>query len=144
MILNDSEIEARLESPLNLINKLRSHTSKTNAMNVFGVKDTQPDSSPVMPPSVDDLIIDVESKIKLGGLNRKALDVLDVCLDELKVRLPEASKPENLSRIASDMGKITASIRDSHRDTTNTVQVLVYAPQIIPRETFDVIDLGET
>jgi len=37
MIINNSDVIKRLESPLNLINRLKSSSSRSDAMNLFGV-----------------------------------------------------------------------------------------------------------
>ena len=37
MIVNNSQAVARLDSPMNLINKLRQRDTRNNAMNLFGI-----------------------------------------------------------------------------------------------------------
>ncbi len=55
MVLDDIEINSRLESPDNLVNRLRSLTrlDKSNRVQI-----------PSLPPSADDVIADLDEKLK--------------------------------------------------------------------------------
>lgn len=151
MILDNDEMDSRLESSNNLLNRLRgfdkSHNPK-EPLAVFKVPAVTHDSKPVfMPPSIDELVSDADDQIKLSGLSTKAMDVLETSLDNLKLRLPEVAKAEKYSTIAADMNRILHSIAEAKENRkgnqTNNIQVIVYAPQVIGEEYFETVSVRE-
>ena len=100
MLLNDEEIQERLNSPLNLLNRLRTAT-------------TPPTNIPSMPaPTTKDIGLDVEGKLAVGKLRESAADIMALSLAELRTRISEISKPESLARIAGEMNKIVQTRED--------------------------------
>lgn len=142
MLLDEKEVAARLESPLNLMNRLRRQTS--NGVAIFNVPSvSEGASSPLLPPKAEDLMSDIDDKIKGGAIQKKALAVLDASLSELEASVGDI-KPERLAGVASEMSKIILNVRESNRsDSGERVQVLVYAPQIAARDTFEAIQVGD-
>ena len=116
MILPDEEIQERIQSPLNLLNRLRE-ASKNAA------------SSPCMPaPKASDLIDDLDEKLSYKDVRKQATSIMSKALTELEARLPEVHKPEKVAQIAAEMNKILIS-RDE-KEEKKIAQIIVYAPQI--------------
>ncbi len=126
MILSDEEIQERLESPLNLLNRLKTATSPR---------------IPCLPPKTEDLDLDVEEKVAISQLRNKAAAIMSMSLDGLKARIQDVEKPERLARIAAEMHKVVAS--QEEKDNNRTPQIIVYAPQVIQESHFQEITLRE-
>lgn len=127
MILNDQEVQERLESPLNLLNRLR---------NLPGSRKTE---SPCLPSS-SDLIRDVDDKIKQGTIKSKAAGILADALDEIKLNIPNM-RPEKLTTVAREMNQILVSRGDQDRD--KSTQIIVYAPQVVNENIFETVHVKE-
>lgn len=137
MILNDDEIKERIESPLNLLNRLKTSLNRTIAPHTPVQIPTLP------PPSSSEIIEDLEEKISHSTVRSKAVGILTAAMDELKIRIPEVQKPEKLAQIAAEMAKVV-----SHQDNRNQgdkalSQIIVYAPQVQRLENYEVIDVPE-
>lgn len=128
MLLNDEEIVERLESPLNLLNRLRNVTQPKTGI-------------PCLPPTSDDLKLDVEGKIAAGKLRDNAAEIMGLALAELKHRIPEISKPEKLAQIATEMNKVLTSRADESKNPP--AQIIVYAPQVVQENHFQELTLTE-
>jgi len=131
MILNDNEINTRLKSPLNLINKINNVSrAKATGMELFIPRSTSNENESSLNGAVikDELdqVID-EGKIKLGLVKAKALEVLHDSLNQLQVRLPEVSKVRDYSSIARDMKAILV---DEEANSKFGAQVVIYKPVI--------------
>lgn len=129
MLLTDEEVQERLESPLNLMNRLRN-ASKA------------PSKSPCLPPNSDDLNLDIDEKVAVTKLRGTAASIMALSLHELKQRIPEIQKPEKLAQIAAEMNKVLISRQDD-KDKSNQPQIIVYAPQIIQESHFQQINLQD-
>lgn len=134
MILDEQEVLSRFESPLNLLNRLKSSLSK-------------PSHRPTIvsiPPTADKIVDNLEDKLKSGGLKTKAAAIMDTCLEELKSRIQDIEKPEKLAAIAAEMNKvITAENKNKDNDKTDMPQFVIYSPQIISEENFQTIYVKE-
>ena len=65
-------------------------------------------------------------------------------MDELKARLPEVQKPERLAQIAAEMSKVINGSQVKNEDNSTKIgQVIIYAPQILPEEAFEIIRVNE-
>lgn len=117
MLINESEVEKRLNNPLNLLNRMKSGLTsqvKKDAMSLFvkkeekEEKEERPDFEfnkvspevistntpakvttplPSSSPSSDDLIDDNDSKIKLAIAHDSALDLLTNSLNSLNLKV---------------------------------------------------------
>lgn len=125
MLLSDQEIEERISSPLNLLNRLRSVTSPKA-------------TSPCLPPTTKDLDINIDEKLAIGKLRETSAGIMALSLEQLKQRIPEVQKPEKLAQIASEMNKIVQSRPDEKKQAA---QIIVYAPQVINENHFEEIVL---
>lgn len=133
MILNDQEIKERIESPLNLLNRLKTSLNKIT---------TNTPISPCLPPKSSDIIDNLEDKINNASAKSKALSIMVEAMDELKLRLGEVQKPERLASIASEMSKII-SHQDAKDGDKSLSQIIIYAPQVQNIDSYDVIDVVE-
>jgi hypothetical protein len=131
MILSESEVIERIESPLNLLNRLRSaHVNSHTKTPVVS-----------LPPTSSEIIDDLQEKIQVGSIKSKAMGIMVSAMDELKTRLPEVQKPERLAAIAAEMGKVINSTQIKIEDNRKQAQIIIYAPQVVNEDRFDVIDM---
>lgn len=130
MLLSTDEVDERLSSPLNLINRLRAKDNITSVS---------------LPPKVDELIPDLDSKIHSAAIHGKAESLLSDTLDQLKLRLPEIRAVDKLSNVAANLNKIITAGNEAkiQNNQTNNIQVLIYAPEIKSEEDFDTINVTE-
>lgn len=129
MILDEVEVLERLESPANLLNRLR--------------RISEPVQSVSIPPSADNVIEDLEEKLKYGSVKSKATAIMNAAMDELRIRIPEVSKPEKLASIAAEMSKVVNATQIRNENDVKIGQIVVYAPQVITEDRFEVIRLNE-
>lgn len=138
MLLTDDEIRERIESPLNLLNRLKnaSRPDKSNS-------DPQ-GQSPCLPPKSEDIIEDLEDKINNTTARSKAMGLMLSAMDELKQRLPEIQKPETLANLAYNMSRVVSSQEQNRNNHASVAsQIIVYAPQVQRLENYDIIDVTE-
>lgn len=137
MILDDTEVVTRLNSPLNLLNRLKNASSKNDAMSTFGVeKNTDKTSIVTLPPSVDELVDSLEDKLSESSLVSKASNVISAALDELLPRLGEVSKPRDLAQIAANVRRV---IGDKRGQSEGNKNVIIYKPVIVNESHFEVV-----
>lgn len=135
MILEDEEIESRIESPLNLLNRLRKDLNKNDSNSL-----RNPIQS--IPPTVDQIINNLEDKLKSGkdNIKSKATNIINECLDELKGRVKEI-KVEKLASVAAEMNKVIGNKNESKQ--VSNAQVIIYAPQHNNETHYEVIHVSE-
>lgn len=136
MLLNDDEIKETIESPLNLLNRLKRTLNHT-------VHPSLPSITNPIPPRASDIIDDLDDRLKNNSTRSKAVGILNAAMDELSRRLPEIERPESLARVAENMSKVI-----SQQDTRNAgdkllSQIIVYAPQVQKIEDYEVIEVVE-
>ena len=134
MILNEEEVTARYESPANLLNRLKTAT-RASSHNII----------PSLPPTADDVIEDLEDKLKGNSIKQKANTILLATLNELELRIPAIDKPESLSRVAESMNKIVSTENDklnSGGKGNRIGQIIIYAPEMMREDQFNVIDIS--
>jgi hypothetical protein len=132
MILNDEEVKERMESPINLMNRLKN-VSKARQI---------PSMPEYKPPSSKDLIPDLDDKLADGTLRSKAAGIASAALSELSLRIPEIQKPEKLAQIAAEMNKILMT-RQDRDDDDKRPQVIVYAPQVTHESHYESVVVNE-
>ena len=129
MLLTDEEIQERLESPMNLLNRLKTATTPKTGI-------------PTMPPvTSEDIKLDIPGKLAANGLRDTAARVMGKALKELEVQLPNVQKPEKLAQIATEMNKVLNATQD--KDKNPPAQIIVYAPQVIQENYFQELTLKE-
>lgn len=127
MLLSDEEVQTRLESPLNLLNRLR--------------KATTPAAIPSLPPTSKDLDLNVEEKLAVGKLKENAAAIMALSLAELKQRISDIQKPEKLAQIAAEMNKVVISRQDEGKNPP--AQIIVYAPSVVNETHFEELVLKD-
>jgi hypothetical protein len=138
MLIEDEELKRRIESPSNLLNRLKTITTsrdRTSSLPVINI--------PALPPSADEVIDDIEKKITIGSIKGKAMGIMSLALDELQAKLPEVGKPDKLAKIASDMSKIYDSVENRNAPQVQAAQIIIYAPQIVSEDTFNIVEMSD-
>lgn len=143
MLLSDEQVDARLGSLDNLFNRLHGSGLGNGLVNNTYLPEKPSRSGPVelpsLPPSIDSLIDTAEEKIKLAHANTAALDILNGSLAELKLRLCEVESPKDLSRIATDMGKLINGNNQDKKSGNNMNQVIIYKPVMSTENRYETI-----
>jgi len=170
MLLTNKEAESRLNSPLNLMNKLRSKSdSRTNAMSLFippkkmeekiktfnpfeDVKITEsitaaPASEQNNPPAetISNLIENHESQVQLGLAHDTALKLLNNSVTMLADKLDDI-KADKLPGVVTAASRVVESIRRERSEASkNTkdkeVHYHFYTPQQRQISEYEVIDV---
>jgi len=133
MILDELEVQERIESPMNLLNRLKDSLSSPSARKSDIVS---------LPPSSEDIIDNLDDKLSHGSLKSKASAIMNSCLDELKTRIPEVQKVEKLAAIAESMNKVITAQTD-RKEGVVAPQIVVYAPSFVREESFETIYVRE-
>lgn len=134
MILAEEELQERIESPLNLLNRLRNRMTPRSSHSII----------PSLPPTSNEIIENLEEKINYGSAKSKAAAIMTLAMDELKTKLNEVTRPKELAAIAESMGKIIANTQVRHEDNKTQAQIIVYAPMIVNEDHYDIVDVRET
>ena len=154
MILDKEEIDSRLSSPLNLLNRLKRITSVENRVISIpkSVEDRETEISssrfqqsdiPELPPSVDELVDNLSDKLATAKCHNGAKEVLASAIEGLKLRVFEVDDPVKLSRIATDMGKIVNGFDESKRSAPSTTIPIIYRPIMLNESSFQIIQVNE-
>jgi hypothetical protein len=142
MILDDTEVQSRIESPMNLLNRLKTSLSSSNKSSHPSIPSNSNNSSelriPSIPPTADQIVDDLEDKLKTKNLKSKAVNIINECLDELAGKVSEL-KPERLATVAAEMNKIVVSEADNNKDKSNQPQVIYYCPTFIKEDHFETV-----
>lgn len=135
MILTEQEVKDRMESPINLLNRLRDITNNhTNGSKSSIVS---------IPPTADKLITDIDDKLANGSLKSKAAVIMSEAMHELRSRLPEVQRPEKLAAIAAEMNKIVTAKNESDDDKHEKATFHVFAPQFVSENHYETIHVRE-
>lgn len=136
MILNETEVTERMNSPLNLLNRLKATTSKANGCNPFAKTNLIPSI-----PTSSDIIPDLDEKLEnsTNTIKSKASKIMIQAMDELKLRVNETTKPEQLAKIAAEMNKIVTTETENNRGNENRPQFILYAPQFNQETNYETI-----
>lgn len=141
MILQNDEIEARLSSPENLLNRLAKLTTRS-PVSIPEVIDSSENLSDSV-PSVADLVDNLENKLTGGKAYTNALNVLAESTELLRSRIGEVRKPEKLSKIASDMSRIVNGFNEKNNKNSNNNTVIVYKPVVNNESHYETVYANE-
>jgi hypothetical protein len=146
MIISEEELQERIESPLNLMNRLRAITKAPIEIPTFPTTTPTTSTTPTTPiipsPKAEDLVNNLEDKINIGSLRTRASSIMVDAMSELKIRVTEAKTPKELALIAGEMNKIVnAPVNNTNQD--NRTQVIIYSPRTRSEEDFDTITVSE-
>lgn len=128
MILEADEIEARVSSPLNLLNRLRAEVKRASDI-VSIPSEVQPSSSISSVPTVDNLVENLEDKLNKGKAVSGAKALMAESIDRLRTRLIEVDKPTDLAKIAVEMNKIVNGSEFSNKNQANT-PIVIWKPEV--------------
>lgn len=180
MILSDKDAVARLSSPMNLINKMKTPSSRSGAMSLFGIglrpveqikeelieevtvtfnpfqpsadfkEELQPSLLPqlTLPSStttLDNILENHDSQIKLGLAHDKALELLNRSVEMLSTKLSDI-KADKLPAVVSAASKTVESIRRERNEFTKLgkdreVHYHFYTPTQKTVSDYEVIDV---
>jgi hypothetical protein len=146
MILEHEEVNARLANPNNLLNRLRSLTKPQDSSIVSipsHANHLEPSSNPILPPTIDELVDDVEDKVNTARCYSGAKEVLASAIDSLKVRIVEVDNPSQLSKIAKDMGKIVNGFDENKpKDVSRSIPI-IYRPVQLTENNYQIVMVSE-
>lgn len=102
--------------------------------------------APATGVSIDQIVDNADSKIKLELVHDNALDVMKLTIDQIKNNLPNLDNPAKLADVAAKMGKIVDSIRtnkinEAKVNENRQVHYHFYTPEQTKIEEFQVIDV---
>lgn len=165
MIINDSDALVRLNSPLNLINQLRKTTSskKNDAMSLFippkkeeisfnpfqeresGRKELEKNDE--RSETLDNILRDNESQIKLGLAHDNALKLLNDSVSLLSSKLDDV-KADKLPSVISAASKTVESIRKERSEANKNnkdreVHYHFYTPQQNKISDYEIIEVSQ-
>lgn len=151
IIPNDKAVE-RLDSPLNLINRLRKHETGVDPLDIFKTPavgpDTESDEDSKVDSaiSIDKLIKDADSQIQLASAHDKAVRLMNTVISEMELRVNEV-KPEKLPAILTAASKLVTDLRREQLESAKLkngrdVHLHFYTPVQKTIEQYDVIEVG--
>lgn len=164
MLIKDNEAVARLQSPMNLINRLRDSSPRKSAMSLFipsSLKNVEPIKKeealtiPSFNPfpavkepetTIENLVENSEEQVKLSLAHDSALKLLNDSVALLSTKLEDV-KAEKLPSVISAASKVVEGIRRDRREIKETenekeVHYHFYTPAQKTLTEFKVIDVG--
>lgn len=170
MIVNDEDALKRLNSPMNLINQLRkvSSSKKNNAMalfippkkevsfNPFQLNDKKVEGKEALEivkreekneTTLDNILKDNESQIKLGLAHDNALKLLNDSVQLLATKLDDV-KADKLPSVISAASKTVESIRKERNENLKSnkdreVHYHFYTPQQNKISDYEIIEVSQ-
>ena len=139
MIMTDDEVQIRLDSPLNLINRLRELEVRTPE--IVSLPEYEKHTKVAVPglnelPSIEDLIDNPEDRINLAGIKTASINTLRHTVELLSARVGDTEKPEKLCKIATDMIKVIDTINGDRREHHGNRPVVIFKPMIVNEAIF--------
>lgn len=143
MLLTDNEITERINSPLNLLNRLR-HTGKSekpylNPSNIYGVKTEQ---------LIPDVETQISEQIKAKAEASPRTAVADAALDlaikaakKLDLVIETEEKPSRLAGIIRDMSQVVKNTEIEDPNRRSNVQFIFHVPEQKKEQDYEVIDV---
>ena len=130
-VLTDEDVIKRVESPMNLFNRLRSTTKKENLI--------------VSIPKATDIIPDIDEKITISSSKSRALSVMNRALGRLDDAEVIANiRADKLPGMIAQMSTAIKGLEPEKDKEDNRVQFIVYSPTIMKEEDFgQVIEVKE-
>jgi hypothetical protein len=147
MLINEKDALARVNSPLNLLNRLRSappkngmslfigKTDKANEQNPIKIEPAVPaftpfspafktasDTTPTTAESVklDEILDGAENKIKLAHAHDRALGTLVAAIDQMNMKLDDI-KPDKLPSVITATAKVVEGIRRERNEAAKAM-----------------------
>jgi len=146
MILDAEEIEARVNSPFNLINRLQNAVKRAEVISIPSLNSgleqgthqvtipTYPNSFQSQPssgePTIDNLVESVDDKINKATAISGAKALMSESISRLRTRLIEVDKPTDLARIAVEMNKIVNNTEGNEKSKFNNIPIVIWKPEV--------------
>jgi len=178
MIVNNEDALKRLDSPMNLINQLKTGLNKKNdAMSLFGINKKQevvkipvttsfnpfkseektfvvkeqtepldPSAATTAPSTLDNILEDNDTQIKLGLAHDNALKLLNASVDMLSIKLDDI-KADKLPAVVSAASKVVEGIRKERSEASKNgkdreVHYHFYTPSQRKVSEYEIIDVA--
>lgn len=138
MVLDDIEVSSRIDSPDNLVNRLRALTKPASGVNKLN------GLIPSLPPTADDVIKDLDDKLAGSSIKSKASKLLIDTMNQLEMNLDSATEPSKLARVAESLNRIIDSHTPKKENTATIGQVIIYTPTVREEKEYPIIDVRRT
>jgi hypothetical protein len=126
---------------------IKREPSRAESMSIFGVeKQSSSVHNPVLPPSPEELIQDLESKLKLGLAHDAAVEVMYDSVEMLRKNLVnmDPSHPERLAKVAFEMGRIVSTIDEVRSGSKHmNAPTIIYKPVMLNETHYEVVNVHE-
>lgn len=132
MVLDDIEVTDRIDSPDNLVNRLRALTRPAKSLNNL---------IPTLPPTADDVISNLDEKLSGGSIKSKASKILLDAMNALEQNIESIDKPEKLARVAESMNKIIEAHTPKKETGPLAAQIIIYSPTPREEKEYPIIDV---
>jgi hypothetical protein len=157
MLISDQAAKEKLNSPLNLFNRLAELSQSTprhnqrqnnqNGLSLF-VPPSAVQPSPDEVPSLDGLLDNAETKIKLGLAHDKAVDLIHSAVSALHDKIDDI-KADKLPSVITSASKMIEGIRRERLEANKAkagrdVHLHFYTPVQRQMETYQVIDVVDS
>lgn len=169
MLIDEAELEKRLNNPLNLLNRMRVGLvapEKKSGMDLFIKKESIPNDTTIvkidkapraiipLPPSAnevpssDDLIKDADAQIKLSIAHDNALDLLTSSINMLKSKVENNDiKTSSIPSVMASASKVVSEIRKERleREKNNkneNVHYHFYCPTQRKIDEYEIIEVA--
>jgi len=96
-------------------------------------------------PTLDQLVPNANTELKLTQVHDKAVDVLHTAMDEVKRRLPEVQKVKDVAAIVAQMNKVVTDIRtdrNKKEKPDGDVHIHFYTPERRQLNDYPVIEVN--
>lgn len=148
MILDKAEIDSRLSNPDNLLNRLRLLTKpSSNTNQIVSIPNSagiiEHNNHPSLPPPIEELVEDIDDKVNTAKCYKGAKEVLASSISRLSERLNEVDSPVQLSRIATDMGKIVSGFDENRKEKIDRTIPVIYRPVMMTENNFQIVNVNE-
>lgn len=165
MLISREDANKRLNSPTNLMNRMRSFRSdsRDKALSLFTNPKKEANTPPAWNPfpensnsegevkvpdaiisglNIDSIIDDADTRIKLQTIHDTALDTLVLAVQTLKDRLPEIAASK-LPDVAAKIGKVVDNIRTEKNKSQGVKQVHLhlYTPEQKKMSDYESVDV---
>lgn len=133
MVLEESDVISRVNSPLNLFNKLAALRESTRNSRAPIVS---------IPPTAKEIIPNLDDKLTLHNVKGKAISIMNKCMDKLDDNI-ELMPVKSLGNTVKQMGDAIKALEPEDKKEKLEVQFIVYQPELKKLQDFQVIEVSE-
>ncbi len=133
-VLSDEEVISRVESPMNLLNRLRSTTVRNSEKEQLIVS---------IPPKLDDIMPEADEKLAVSSSRARAASVMNKALGRLDNEIASI-RGDRLPGVIAQMSNAIKNLEPEKEKEDNRVQFIVYTPTMMKEADFgQVIEVKE-